>query len=292
MQFSDIDCFHLADRYFSAFLALEKAITELAVCYLDKPMPIWVHKGADSAYEWLVCSLEDMWYRDGQPGNESRAYVGLVGAAPAHMSKIHAVNEAKHILQASGKLLKEHSPAEFIATKGRIGAERDRIQLTLNESGLARLHLKQAWRKLPVAEEPVRRVHFSWYTSGRTIKRITVAEADAALCRLDTDAPHIRVQREKLASLPSKELLAQVHTQAALMRANITYVDPLPTLKIHQAMNVGMPLFIPLASGEALPEHNDPSVEPPAERSWPKRRDARLLDDPFLPSIHVHRYRP
>lgn len=281
----------LSERYIRAFTTLECAIDELVRRYQSLPMPIWMHRPAGSASEWLEGALRDIWYKDGQAGNESASYVGLVGAAPTHVEQIHVVNEAKHVFQATGKMLKAQAPADFVALKGKIGGERQKLQGVLNKAGIARLHLKQAWRRLPLAAEPVKRVHFSWYSSGRTIKRMTVAEAYEALCRLDPDAPHIQVQIKQLASLPSSEMLAQVKPQAALMRANITHVDPLPSLKINLAMNVSLPLFVPLVEGSRLPDHNEPSQEPPAERIWPKRRDARLYDEPFLPSIHVHRYR-
>ncbi|BBI61585.1 hypothetical protein HSBAA_28910 [Vreelandella sulfidaeris] len=91
----------------------------------------------------------------------------------------------------------------------------------LRRNGLARLHLKQSWRQLPIAQAPVSRVRFAWYSSGRSIKRLTVQEAERKLIQLDTDAPHIRIQLRKLASIPSGEILAQVQTQAPLMRANL-----------------------------------------------------------------------
>lgn len=281
----------LGQRYFAAFQSLINALSNLAESYNGQPMPMWAFGHENVDVGWLENALLDLWYHNGQAGNESRAHVGLVGATPRQIELVKAVNESKHVLQATGIKLKDREPSKFLDVKGRIGSERNKIQPSLNDSGLGRLHLKQAWRRLPVANEPVKRVHFSWYSSGRTIKRMTIGEADEALCRLDVEAPHIRIQRQKLASLPSGELLAQVRPQAALMRANITYLIPLPTLKLHQAMNVGMPLFVPLSPGEALPVHNEPCPEPPAERSWPKRRDAQLMDEPFLPSIHVHRYR-
>lgn len=281
----------LENHFIEAFYGLERAIELLVQSYHEAPMPIWVHHDAESTTSWLEQALRNLWYRDGQPGNESAAYVGMVGAAPQHLQYIHEVNEAKHVLQMTGQALKSQAPVGFREAKQRIGANRQALQGALNDAGVARLHIKQAWRRLPLAEAPVRRVHFSWYSSGRAIKRVTVAEAEEALCRFDTTAAHIEIQRKALASLPSSEVLAQVKPQTSIMRANLTYFDPLPSLKMHVAMNVTMPLFIPLAEGEALPDHNEPATSPPVERQWPKRRDARLEEEPFLPSVHVHRYR-
>lgn len=281
----------LIENFVEAFHALEGAIGALVASFQKTPMPIWSHNQTEHPMEWLEIALGDLWYKDGQAGNESTPYVGLVGAAPEHMRLVHEVNAAKHVLQLSGQALKSQAPAGFNHAKSRVGAERRQVQPHLNSAGLARLHLKQAWRRLPVAEDAVRRVHFSWYSSGRMIKRMTVSEVEKALSRLDADAPHIRIQMRKLASLRGDEMLAQVKPQTSLVRANIAFMDPLPTLKMHMAMNVGMPLFVPIALGEELPDHNEPSPHPPIRRSWPKRCDAKLADEPFLPSVHVHRYR-
>lgn len=280
----------LIDDFNNAFNLLEAELRRLVSLYEEYPMPIWVHRGTDTPMHWLASALQDIWYKDGQAGNESTPYVGLVGARPEHVRAIHAVNEAKHAFQLSGKMLKKAAPRSFEHAKSLFGHERRNAQSLLNQAGLARLHTKQAWRQLPLAEEPVRRVHFSWYSSGRTIKRMTVAEVDRALCRFDTSAPHIQIQRQTLSSLPSNEVLAQVKPQNSVVRANLTHFYPLPSLKIHVAMNLGMPLFVPLTEGQGLPEHNEPTLFPPAERSWPKRRDARLEEAPLFPSVHVHRY--
>lgn len=280
----------LINNFVSAFYLLESAIGNAVAAYRDAPMPIWTHRPVQAPGEWVASALHDIWYKDGQAGNESTAYVGLVGAAPMHIQRLHEVNHAKHVLHLAGQALKKSSRANFQQAKAALGQGRRAAQPLLNDVGLARLHLKQAWRRLPIADAPVRRVHFSWYTSGRTIKRMTVAEVDEALCRLDTNAAHIQIQRGVLASLPRDEVLAQVKPQTCAMRANLTYFDPLPSLKLHVAMNVGMPLFVPLEASDSLPEHNMPDLDPPAARQWPKRRDAKLEEDVLLPSVHVHRY--
>ncbi len=55
-------------------------------------------------------------------------------------------------------------------------------------------------------------------------------------------------------------------------------------------MNVALPLFIPAPDGR-LPDHNLPPLQPPEARTRARRRDERLEDEPFLPSLRVYRYR-
>jgi hypothetical protein len=52
-----------------------------------------------------------------------------------------------------------------------------------------------------------------------------------------------------------------------------------------------MPLFVPLKKGEQLPGFNVPEKYPPEERTRPIRSDAKIEDDVFLPSLHIHRYK-
>lgn len=280
----------LIEEFEAAFYSLENAIESLIRTYQETPMPIWTLHSTRDPGQWLELALRDIWYKDGQPGNESTPYIGVVGMTARHQQGAHEVNDAKYVLYLAGQALKQRAPVRFRAARDSLGRGRHQAQPLLNDAGLARLHIKQAWRRLPIADELLRRVHFSWYTSGRTIKRITVEEADKALCRFDTSAAHIQIQRQRLASIPGNEVLAQVYPQNSVVRANLTYFDPLPTLKIHKAMSVAMPLFVLLDRDGRLPEQNIPDPHPPPERQWPKRRDTKLEDDVFLPSIHVHRY--
>lgn len=150
--------------------------------------------------------------------------------------------------------------------------------------------MKQCWRLIPLAEAPVARIRFAWYTSGRSIKRISVQEAEQKLLQLDTDAPHVRIQLRKLASLPSQEVLAQVQNQAPLMRANLFYTEPLADGHTRRALNVAMPLVVPATEGR-LPDIKTPPQTAPIARTRAKRRDEKLESEVFLPSLRVFRYR-
>ena len=46
----------------------------------------------------------------------------------------------------------------------------------LRGQGLARLQLKQCWRAIPLADAPLARVRMAWYSSGRSIKKLSVRE--------------------------------------------------------------------------------------------------------------------
>ncbi|MBY6208276.1 MULTISPECIES: DNA replication terminus site-binding protein [Halomonas] len=238
--------------------------------------------------EWLRQSLLDLWYVDGQDGRVTHSHVGLVCCDDATYAAAQQLNEAKSDLSHQLAEIRQHSPQLMAEIKARLPQRHPDLNQHLGGAGLARLHLKQAWRHVPVAEASVDRVRLAWYSSGRSIKRISVADAEQKLLALDSEAAHIRIQLKRLAGIPSSEMLAQVQRQAPLMRANLFYHEPLTDGRMRRAMNVALPLFLPQ---QHLPRHNLPPLAPPLERQRARRSDERLEDTPFLPSLRAYRYR-
>ncbi|MCL7929050.1 DNA replication terminus site-binding protein [Halomonas llamarensis] len=278
---------HRLDASFDAVLnALEGVVARFdehapAVWAFNNPMP-------DAA--WLRRALFDMWHEEGQDGRETRNYIGLIAADEALIDAVMAANQAKNDVSECLKAIKAHAPTAMSSAKAQLPMRHPDVERVLEKTGLARLHLKQCWRHLPVAQAPVSRVRFAWYSSGRSIKRVTVQEAEKKLLALDTDAAHVRIQLRKLASIPSGEILAQVQTQAPLMRANLFFTEPLEDGHTRRALNVAMPIFVPSHDGR-LPHSNMPPLTPPETRTRAKRRDEKLESEAFLPSLRVYRYR-
>lgn len=273
----------------AAFDALIEHSETLLAAYAASPAEAWAFQ-ADASPEWLRRALLDFWYADGQDGRVTRSHVGLVAATPALLEQVARVNAAKAEFAAWLARIKDEDPPLLAEAKAVLPFRHPHLHDHLRGSGLARLHLKQCWRAIPVAEAPVARVRLAWYASGRSIKRLTVREVEQKLLALDSDAPHVRIQLRKLAALPSGEALAQVQSQAPLMRANLFYCEPLEDGRTRRAMNVALPLFLPAPRGR-LPDHNLPPAEPPRQRTRARRSDEKLEDIPYLPSLRVYRYR-
>ncbi|MBB3188976.1 DNA replication terminus site-binding protein [Halomonas cerina] len=250
----------------------------------------WAFGQIDADSHWLRQALLDVWYEDGQDGRITRSHIGLVAATPLVLEKVEAVNAAKEAFAALLAGIRRDQPALLPEIKASLPFRHPVLHDHLQGSGLARLHLKQCWRSIPLAEAPVARVRLAWYASGRSIKRLTVRDAEQKLLTLDTDAPHVRLQLRRLAGLPDSEPLAQVQRQAPLMRANLFYREPLADGRTRRAMNVALPLFLPSTNGR-LPDHNLPPARPPETRLRARRRDERLEETAFLPSLRVYRYR-
>lgn len=243
---------------------------------------------ADSR-ERLHQSLKDLWYLDGQDGRATRSYPGLVACNAELWEQLGSVNYCKVTFSRAIDAIRRESPEELPEARQRLAARHHALHAHLSNEGLARLHLKQSWRQIPGCDAPLDQVRFSWYTSGRSIRRISRKEAEYRLSQMNTEAPHIQIQLKKLAGLAAGEPLAQVQNQAPLMRANLFFRNQLPGLPDRKAINIAMPLFLLTPDGQ-LPAFNIPATEPPAMRSRAVRSDNKLGDEPFLPSLRVYRY--
>lgn len=282
--------YHLLHELDHCFDTLIARIDDAACYYEQQQTVTWHFQPQQGGHTWLRRVLLDMWHQEGQDGRETRNYIALVVADETLLEKCNAINAAKTHISDVLRHIKQTHPKALGQIKQQLPKRHPEVDQVLRQSGLARLHLKQCWRHLPIAPAPVSRVRFAWYSSGRSIKKLTVSEAEQKLLALDTHAPHIRIQLRKLAGIPSSEPLAQVQTQAPLMRANLFFTEPLDDGQTRRAMNVALPLIVP-SPRQQLPHIKMPPLEPPTQRTRAKRRDEKLAPEPFLPSLRVYRYR-
>lgn len=236
----------------------------------------------------VAAAVGDFWYRDGQEGRESRSYHGLVGVPEPLLDIIDSINAHKTRLKSLIGEMRKISEHEWLETKSILNDRKETVHESLRFAGLSRLHLKQTWRQIPTFRNTPKKVGMNWYTSGKSIKRITVEDALKLLRDMDTSAEHIIVQIDQASRLGGGTALAQVQPQAPVMRANLVFdVDG---EKARKAMNCSMPVFFPIQDGNDFPSHNEPPAEPPHDRVRQVRSDKRIADEPFLPSIRVHMY--
>lgn len=287
---SSPSAYHMLLRLEQQFDHLLEAIEVGVSLYEQQQCATWVFHQATPPSHWLREALFDMWHEQDQDGRETRNYIGIVAANDELLTAINAINYAKAGFSEQLQYIKQNYPESLSDAKSRLPIRHPHVDEVLRRTGLARLHLKQSWRQLPIAEAPVSRVRFAWYSSGRSIKRLSVQEAERKLLQLDNNAPHIRIQLSKLAGIPSGEVLAQVQTQAPLMRANLFFTEPLDDGHTRRALNAAMPIFVP-ENNHRLPHINSPALQPPTTRTRARRRDEKLEQEVFLPSLRVYRYR-
>ena len=259
----------------TAFNQLQTELNDLASHLLDTRPPHWVpltEMEASLNMEPLgigVDLISDLWYRDQQDGRETRSRHGLILADEHTQTLIQRVNACKDHFRTQVQQEKQDT-ANWRQALETLHEQPQPLREKLVIAGLSRIHLKQCFRHIPLLDTAPSRVGFSWYTNGRSIKTLTLQQAEKKLLDIGADKTHIQIQLEKLGQLRPDTRLAQVQTLAPTVRANLVFGDPADAsgAKQRKAMNVAMPLFVPAQSlDQLLPEHNRIASEPPARHA-------------------------
>src|SRR5690606_28786475 len=276
-----------------AFARLADELSQLQLELLRQRPAHWLPL---SAQEQLISDsltvltglITDLWYEDGQDGRETRSRHGLVMITADIAEHVRRINQCKDAFkQAVLKARAELSEVEWREEYGRLG-QPDGLRESLHFAGLSRVHLRQCYRHLPLLEHRPVKVGFSWYVNGRSIRKLSVAQAEQALLALGEDKPHIQVQLQQLHQLPAHTPLAQIQTLAPVVRANMVFADDAPQPR--KAMNVPLPLFI-VDTGAGLPAFNEIDLLPPPGRTRRERSDQKIASEVFLSSLRIHLYR-
>lgn len=248
---------------------------------------------------WVNDLLSDLWYHDAeQDGRVTRCRHGLVLASPVTLEKITQVNESKAAFtevarklrnqsgQQSGGRAKNVSDTLWSEACQLLTRDGSSFRNLAKNSGMSRLHLKQCNRLIPIiAEQPVS-CRFSWYTNGRSIKRLSVRDVETMLLEIGEHKTHIQVQLERLKQLPAHTPLARIQPLAPTVRANLVFEGR------RKAMNCPLPLFVATEDPHGpLPDIKDVPLHPPEGRTRKAREDNQISDDPIFPSLRVYTYR-
>lgn len=272
---------------FDDWMAITRRLRELI--RRDVPQSwMWGASHLNETIQQLCYSLTDVWYLDGQDGRATRRHIGVSKVGPITMGLLQRNNELRTEFHQALLQVKRQRPDLWLDTSLRLARRARAVQGELADEGLVRLHLKQFSRTLPLLERRPDKISFTWYQSGRSIKRLTRDQVLEKLEAYGVDKPHIEIQYRRVASLPDQEPLAQVQQQAPLIRANVRYPEG-----DREAFNAALPIFIPLeeSGGYSFPEIVPPPEHPPETRTRARRRDQKLEDEPFVPSLRVYRYR-
>ncbi|PPC74143.1 DNA replication terminus site-binding protein [Pokkaliibacter plantistimulans] len=298
MTVNDITSTELSPPAFACIQVFRQLLLELHTLskLIDDPQQmIWIWLDTPTADEsaartLLKSQLFDLWHEDGQDGRRTRNLIGLVGASEALLEQARQINHAKLAFKQAIHQLMEENDQSLAGFRQAVEQRHPAIAHLLNHHGLARLHLKQCYRTIPVLHRKPDKASYSWYNNGRSIKKLSPADAHKLLCQFDTSSPHIQTQLNLLGHLGSDTAIAQVQSQAPLLRANLVF-KMAEQGDIRKAMNVALPLFFPLAKGEQPPLYKCPPAPPSSKRTRSPRNDAQIEDHPFLPSIRGYLYK-
>lgn len=235
--------------------------------------------------------LTDLWYRGNQDGRETRTRHGLLLADEQTIDLINAINNQKDNFRTAVNAEKQRLDKEqWRQREQQLGEIASPLRDSLTYSGLRRVHLKQCYRHIPLLADKPTKVGFSWYTNGRSIKKISHQQAQQLLIDLGEDKPHIQVQLQTLANLTADTQLARVQALAPSVRANLVFEREHITSR--KAMNSSLPIFITTKhdNDSELPIFNIIELAPPNGRSRLSRNDNQISETPILPSIRAFTY--
>ncbi|WP_299201808.1 DNA replication terminus site-binding protein [uncultured Amphritea sp.] len=256
-----------------------------ALLQLSK-LPFWLPGATAKTLQQAAELYTDIWYRDGQDGRTTISQHGMIGATPELIKATQRLNHAKSVFQTVATHYRLSESAEL---QHELHKRSETIAGLLHRQGASRIHLKQCYRQIPVFETCPTKIGFSWYTSGRSIRKLTAREAEEKLLKMDTSQTHIQMQLQAVGQLRPGDMLAQIQKQVPVMRANPVWKQKDSTLR--KAQNTSLPIIIALNSDNpCLPAYNEPPLNPPEARSRVERSDLKIDPQPFLPSLRAHRY--
>lgn len=259
----------------------------------DAALPVWVPRTDQEQEAGLTLRAKavqlyhTLWYEDGQDGRETVTCPGIVGASPSTLDIARACNAAKDAFKKAVLALKGLSRADANALLMDLHKRNEQVAEAMQRLGAARLNLKQAYRHLPVLDARPIKIGFTWSKQGRTIQRTSVAEARRLLERR-AETPQVQLELRRLADISPAEILARVRSVCPHLRANVVFQTPHGIQR--RLIQAPLPILVPLARGERLPDYVPVPAEPTASLRL-QRSDIRIEEQVFLPTIRVHRYR-
>jgi len=256
---------------------------------VDYPTWAWQHDDPKSGRRHASLVIQALDYQDGQDAHHTRIFPALLGAAPETLAIARAINHWKSRVRAA---LAPMARREIVVTNPDTGTD---IKEPLDKVALRwlkhpRFHKRQALRELVVIDHPVTKATFFWARL-RKIQRIDKAEATRRLCeRLErADTPELRLEWDCLQALSPREPLAVVNAPHIHPKVNLVLqtVDGIKRV----SKRAVLPVLYPDRSGTTGPDIRPLPDDPNDSPTRLRRSDVQVEDDPFLPSLHIHRYR-
>lgn len=272
-------------------------LVEDCVCIMDAHLPAWFDPplglGIDqklSVRQQVCVLLRQLEYISGQAPREILVGAGLVAASAETVTRIDELNRVKELFKRAILALKaaKGNHAEILNRQfeGLLPQRDELVASKLARMGLARLHLKQCYRKIPYFTRQPLKVSWTWANT-RSIIKITVADAEKLLLKHTMDEGIIR-QLGLLRALPSNEKLAIIQELAPHLRANVV----LPANHSMQRVMVKgpIPIFYVSEDNTQLPQITPAGLKRGKNKERLTRNDVKINPEPFLPAIHAHRY--
>lgn len=284
----------------TTFQLMQEELAKLAdcICKEDIKLPVWfktpieLNIKSSCARTQISNFLGQLEYLDEQDPRGILLGPGIIAANPNTIATVERLNTAKLNFKQAMLGLKHAkiSLSSNILTEqleSFLKSRPEKVSSTLNRLGLARLHLKQCYRQIPILDAKPSKVSWTWANT-KAITKISKSEAIEKLKRQRANQEIINLQLQKLARISDNEMLAIVQELAPHLRSNIVFTHNTTTKRI--MLKGAMPIFYPYDN-----DNNLPKFKPPGDKKQGNgrnlRKDVKLEDKPFLPSIHAFRYK-
>lgn len=263
----------------------------------DKKLPVWfepplkLHVNLNSTTrEQIFKFLSQLEYTNEQEPREILIGAGIVAASKTTIEQIDKINNTKldfktAILKLKNAKIKISEPILIEKFNAILATRPDEVATNLKKMGLARLHLKQCYRQIPIIAKPFK-ISFTWAHTN-SIEKIDKQEALELLQRHKIDKG-IEQQINKLKTLRDNESLAIVQVLAPHLRANLVFKNGINTTR--KMIKGSVPIFYEDETGVKLPNFKPPSVEKSKDPHRLSRNDVKIEREAFLPAIRAHRY--
>lgn len=261
--------------------------------FSDSGLMAWLQDGPSPYFSQLshreraYAVLSALEYDDSQGPKEILICPGIIAASYDTLRTVEALNHAKNHFKETVLALKKEklklSDKTFVAAiESALGRREDGISKALKKIGLARLHLKQCYRSIPILAEAPLKITWTWAHT-RSIRKISKEQAKMLLSKRVQDIGIVH-QLQNLESLSHSEPLALVQELAPHLRANILFSNQ------NRLMIKGpIPIFYP-ATDSIHPIFKPPGQKKGKNKDRLIRADLQIDPEPFLPAIHAHRY--
>lgn len=289
-------CIDVINSFNSLKESLELACNCIAIH--DKSLPGWFQEPAAmnlpmhfNTREKACALLRQLEYLDQQQPREILVGAGLFAASASTLEALTALNTAKNNFKRAVLKLKAAKIATqddyLTATFEKLLPQRDpSLATSLSRMGMARIHLKQCYRRVPFFLTRPSKVAWTWANT-RSIKKITVQTAAELLHKQIHDAG-LEQQIRSLQGLDQNEPLAIIQELAPHLRANIVFPDPAGNKRL--MVKGPVPLFYLYDEELPLPEFTPPGMKKGKDKDRVIRKDVKINPEPFLPAIRAHRY--
>lgn len=281
-----------------ALSKLEGLLGELrAVLLRDAALPIFVNDERSSAaqHRLVVNALTKLHYEDGQAPNEVIHCPALLGVSDQTLVLADRINVLKADLHETLKAFDKVRVIDPAGGRDKVPA----LKVSLQRLGHARLQRRQATRRIETLDAAPESATFTW-SHARRKQAMTAVEVREQLLRDLANAGYER-QADRVAALAADlTRLDSVDDDTPLVRLFAPYCHPRVNLVwsqsngklIRKQRRAVVPLLYPADPGDPLPIIRPLPASPGEGPQRIRRRDARVEEDPLLPSLGIHRVIP